>query len=209
MDPICAGVFLWIPGGMTMFMTPMEGSSHYRPTDRMENKAAKVMTPISVFRTYQGLTSAKSSAGFTLLEILLVLTIIGMASILVVPNVGNLDARVFSTQFRQANTLLNYARRTAVVQGQPASIEFYAESQRENEVVSSRTAIGKWQSTGAEIIFIDSTEREKEVEDKIEITFFPEGGSTGGTLIMVLGERREAIEIDPFTGRVSTEIENE
>ena len=167
------------------------------------------MTPISVFRTYQGLTSAKSSAGFTLLEILLVLTIIGMASILVVPNVGNLDARVFSTQFRQANTLLNYARRTAVVQGQPASIEFYAESQRENEVVPSRTAIGKWQSTGAEIIFIDSTEREKEVEDKIEITFFPEGGSTGGTLIMALGERREAIEIDPFTGRVSTGIENE
>ena len=167
------------------------------------------MTPISAVRAYQGLTPAKSSAGFTLLEIILVLTIIGMATILVVPNIGNLDARTFSTQIRHANTLLNFARRTAVVQGQPASIEFYAESQEENESVPSRTAVGKWQSYGAELFFIDSTEREKVVEEKIEITFFPEGGSTGGTLIMALDERREAIEIDPFTGRVSTGIENE
>ena len=117
------------------------------------------MTPISAFRAHQGLTPAKSSAGFTLLEIILVLTIIGIASILVVPSMGNLDARTFSTQIRHASTLLNFARRTAVVQGQPASIEFYAESQEENESVPSRTAVGKWQSNGAELFFIDSIER--------------------------------------------------
>ncbi len=171
-----------------------------------------MMTPISASSNNGGTITPLFSAGFTLLEILLVLTIIGMASILVVPNVGNLEARTFSTQIRQASTLLNYARRTAVVQGQPASIEFYAEREEgreDDDMVSSRTAVGSWESTGAEIIFIDSTERETPVEDKIEITFFPEGGSTGGTLILALDQRRATIEIDPFSGRVSNGGEDE
>ena len=61
--------------------------------------------------------------GFTLLEIILVLTIIGLASVLILPNVGGLESRTFSAQARQAASLLNFARRTAIVQGRPASIE--------------------------------------------------------------------------------------
>ncbi|MDD9897171.1 MAG: GspH/FimT family pseudopilin [Gammaproteobacteria bacterium] len=167
------------------------------------------MTPISSSSIAVGKNSLSTSAGFTLLEILLVLTIIGLASVLVVPNVGNLEARSFSTQLRQASTLLNYARRTAVVQGQPASIEFYAIPIEESEALASRTSVGSWESNGAQIVFIDSAERETEVEDKIEITFFPEGGSTGGTLILALNERQETIKIDPFTGRVSTPEEED
>lgn len=162
-----------------------------------------MMTPISRSNSALGLSKAYKSAGFTLLEILLVLTIIGIASILVVPNVGSLDSRSFSVQVRQANTLLNHARRTAVVQGQPASIEFLAASIQDDELLPSRSAVGSWQSTGIEITFIDSTERETIIEDSLEITFFPEGGSTGGTLILELEERQATIEIDPFSGRVS------
>ena len=47
------------------------------------------------------------------------------------------------------------------------------------------------------------------MESKIEITFFPEGGSTGGKLMLALDERHATIEINPFTGRVSQERENE
>ena len=140
------------------------------------------------------------------MELLLVLTIIGMASILVVPNVGNLDSRSFATQVRQANTLLNYARRTAVVQGQPAAIEFFAQNSEfrdELALTPSRNSVGSWESTGATIIFVDSTERETEIEEKLVITFFPEGGSTGGTLILALDDRIATIEIDPFSGRVT------
>lgn len=169
----------------------------------MANEAVRVMTPTSASRPNKRTGRANAPKGFTLLEILLVLTIIGIASILVAPNLGNLEARSFSTQIRQANTLINYARRMAVVRGQPASIEFYAVSKTGDERVPSRTSVGSWHSGGAQITFIDSTDRETEVDDTIEITFFPEGGSTGGTLILALGERRETIEIDPFTGRVS------
>lgn len=175
----------------------------------MAYRAAKVMTPISHSNSKRGLSTAHSSAGFTLLEILLVLTIIGMASILVVPNVGNLDSRSFTVQVRQANTLLNHARRTAVVQGQPASIEFYAIGLEDEETTPSRTAVGSWQSNGIDITFIDSTERETLIEDSLEVTFFPEGGSTGGTLILELDERQATIEIDPFSGRVSNQGEED
>jgi len=138
-----------------------------------------------------------------------VLTIIGMASILVVPNVGSLDSRSFNVQVRQANTLLNFARRSAVVQGQPASIEFLSPSLDEEEHIPSRSAVGTWRSGATRITFIDSTERETEVEDVLEISFYPEGGSTGGTLIFELDERKATIEIDPFSGRVSNEGEDE
>ena len=167
-----------------------------------------MMTRISASSNRSINKKSSFSAGFTLLEILLVLTIIGMASVLIVPNIGNLESRTFSTQIRQASNLLNYARRTAVVHGQPASIEFYAEREDglvDSDMVSSRVSVGSWESTGAEIIFIDSTERETVVESKIEITFFPEGGSTGGKLMLVLDERHATIEINPFTGRVFRE----
>ena len=167
-----------------------------------------MMTRISASSNRSINKKSSFSAGFTLLEILLVLTIIGMASVLIVPNIGNLESRTFSTQIRQASNLLNYARRTAVVHGQPASIEFYAEREDglvDSDMVSSRVSVGSWESAGAEIIFIDSTERETVVESKIEITFFPEGGSTGGKLMLVLDERHATIEINPFTGRVFQE----
>ena len=37
-----------------------------------------------------------------------------------------------------------------------------------------------------------------------EVTFYPEGGSTGGRLLFAQAEQSGIIDIDPFTGRVST-----
>ena len=83
---------------------------------------------------------ANLAAGFTLLELLLVLTIIGMAAILVMPNVGNLDARSFGAQTRQASSLLNYARRLAVVRGQPSTASFYPASDDDRDPLGSTGA---------------------------------------------------------------------
>lgn len=154
-------------------------------------------------RRPQGLLSEK---GFTLLELLLVLTLIGMASVLIFPNVGNLDGRTFNVQVRQAHSLLNHARRDAVVRGQPSTIRLYAdEDLDENEEILASNVVGSWQSEGIDILFRDSTDQESEVEDSIDITFFPEGGSTGGTLLLALGEQQARIAIDPFTGRIDNE----
>jgi len=149
-------------------------------------------------------------AGFTLLELLLVLTLIGMAAVLVVPNVGNISARTFSAQARQASSLLNYARRIAVVSGQPSTATFYPALEDDQEPdLPQRSSVGSWQSNGATVRFRDSTGRESPVDDLVEITFYPEGGSTGGTLLLAQGAQQVSIDINPFTGRVETEYVEE
>lgn len=184
------------------------------------------MTPISVCRTgcmtwrvarrgwrKPGRSHARPirQAGFTLLELLLVLTIIGMASLLIVPNVGNLEVRTFSAQVRQATSLLNYARRTAVVQGLPAVATFHAQSAedeaRPRQPVTGN--VGNWESYGSAIRYRDSADRELEVEEKIDISFYPEGGSSGGTLILTRDDQTVRISVNPFTGQVTTEYEAE
>ena len=78
----------------------------------MDNPAAKAMTPIFSYRT-AGHSSLAPEAGFTLLEILLVLTLVSLAGLVLLPNMGRLDERTFEVRARQAVALLNQARRTA------------------------------------------------------------------------------------------------
>jgi general secretion pathway protein H len=150
------------------------------------------------------------ATGFTLLEIMLVLTIIGMASILVVPNLGGLESRSFRAQVQQANSLLNYTRRSAVVSGQPSTASFFIGSGNDNEEnaprtgAASRSSVGRWDSFGTTVRYRDSTDREMDVEAGVDITFYPEGGSTGGTLLLSQDDLNVSIEVNPFTGRLTT-----
>ena len=166
------------------------------------------MTPISACNLGKYSGGHTRSAGFTLLELILVLTIIAMASILVVPTFGGLEGRTFGVQVRAASSLLNYARRTAVVTGQPSTASFFPILDEEEDDANTKlSSVGTWQSNGAKLHFRDSTDRESEIQKLIEITFYPEGGSTGGTLLLVQGAQLVSIKIDPFTGRVVTEYE--
>ncbi len=166
--------------------------------------AVRTMTPTLAIKG--------STAGFTLLELMIVLAILAMGSVLLIPSIGNMSSRTFTAQVREVNALLNYTRRTAVVTGQPANVQFFpAEDEDEvspsvSETIESSLSSGeRWQARGIELAYEDSTELQHEVDDGITITFFPEGGSTGGSLILSLGEREAVISIDPFSGKVATE----
>lgn len=160
------------------------------------------------YRFAAGGSQQSSQRGFTLLEILLVLAILAMASIFVVPNMGGLETRSFNAQLRQAHSLLNYARRTAVVSGQSSSVRLNLipsdEIDQEDRPPSRGNVVAEWQGGGIELRVIDSTDREIEVDESTEVTFYPEGGSSGGVLLFAQAEQRGVIEIDPFTGRVSS-----
>ncbi len=168
------------------------------------------MTPISDCRTAAAFDVTRATPlrqlGFTLLEILLVLAIIAMASIFVVPSLGGFEARTFNTQVRQANSLLNYARRTAVVSGQASTVSFNVlpMEEREGEHLSLSNIVANWNGAGVNLRFRDSTDREIEVDKSTEVTFYPEGGSTGGVLLFAQAEQLGVIDIDPFTGRITT-----
>lgn len=142
------------------------------------------------------------------------LSIIGLASVLVVPNVTNMSGRNFQVQVREAHSLLNYARRMAVVTGQPTVAAFaISRQQGAPEEPRSVRAVHEnrrtWTSEGVAVTYRDSTDREIEVEDEVEITFYPEGGSTGGELILDQGDQRAILSVDPFSGRVETRYDDE
>lgn len=173
------------------------------------------MTPILACRTAAlpnpRPVTPNQQRGFTLLEIILVLAIIATASIMVVPNLGGLEARTFSTQVRQAQSLLNYARRTAVISGQASTVSFnvlpteeMARLDREEEYASLSNIVAQWNGAGVNLRFRDSTDREIEIEENTEVTFYPEGGSTGGTLLFAQEDQAGVISVDPFTGRISS-----
>lgn len=159
-------------------------------------------------------TSA-GNRGFTLLELMVVLAILAMGSMLVIPNLTGMNARTFGAQVREASALLNYARRTAVVTGQPVTASFQiaqdedAVPQRTAE--SARSRLGRdeiWISRGVNVSYRDSTNQIVDVAESVDITFFPEGGSTGGELILSLDDRATSasILVDPFSGKVRTEF---
>ena len=146
--------------------------------------------------------------GFTLLEVLLVLTILAMAALLVVPNLGGIESRSFDAQVREAHALLNHARRTAVVRGLPAEAVFRitdepADGVRERSEPAAQA--GSWQARGVSVAFRDSNNQRRDVSSQVAVMFFPEGGSTGGELIMQQGNRVAVVSVDPFSGRVRTQ----
>ncbi len=144
--------------------------------------------------------------GFTLLEVLLVLSIIGLAGALLVPRLGNLDGRGFNVEVRSVANLLNHARRNAVVTGNPATISFLPEPEDgELEYRPPIFSAGVYSASNIELEFRGSTGTREPVLEPLEITFFPEGGSTGGALLLQRGDLGARIDIDPFTGRISTD----
>ena len=173
----------------------------------MEKGAVKVMMPTLVSNVDNSKFHNTKLSGFTLLEILLVLSIIGIVSTLVLPGLGDIEFRTFNSQVREAASLLRFAKRTAVVQGSPASIEIYAVPSSELDTDASPMSVGYWEFSYGDLIFEESTDVTYEVEDKIEIVFYPEGGSTGGVISLKFEERKSKIIIDPFSGQVK--IENE
>ena len=62
-----------------------------------------------------------------------------------------------------------------------------------------------WTARDLTLSYRDSTQQVTPVEEFIDITFFPEGGSTGGALILAQDNREVVISIDPFSGKVKTE----
>lgn len=160
-------------------------------------------------------TSAASGRphGFTLLELVIVLAILAMGSVLVIPSLSGMSARTFNAQVREAHALLNYTRRTAVVTGQAATARFQADLRDDEALLAAtpateaRSRPGEdaiWTARGLTLAYRDSTEQVMPVEDTLDITFFPEGGSTGGALILAQDARQVEIRIDPFSGKVTT-----
>lgn len=171
-------------------------------------RAVRAMTPTSS-------NKASASAGFTLLELLVVLSIIAIATGLIAPNLAITDNSAFNAEVRQAAATLTYARRMAIVQGTPQTATLFTLDPQAPDYDDRRAAVdagdrsARWASEDLDLRYQDELDQHAEAVDEFAVTFFPQGGSTGGLLSFSRDERRAQIRIDPITGRISTAYNGE
>jgi len=169
------------------------------------------------------MSPARSHKGFSLLELLVVLFIVGIVSTLAVPKMmGSMSRTKLKTAVKQVAASLRYARSTAASQKITRTVRVDLGNSRVSvsggKAASEPAGEAEGQAAGKETketkpeVF--DLPREVRVEKAIwgeefieegvfEIHFFPNGGSSGGKL--VLGNDRGSrygITIDLITGMV-------
>ncbi len=149
------------------------------------------------------------SKAFTLLELLLVLAIIGLASALIIPRL-NTDSKLYDAQVRELLAVLKYNRRMAVVSNQiqhcvlhpviesDSSVNNYSDQKQGNKK-------GHWFSKGAQYIWTKGDSTNEIKNKKVVIDFFPQGGATDGELLIYFADLKNKITVDGFTGKVTLE----
>jgi general secretion pathway protein H len=126
----------------------------------------------------------RNQAGFTLLEMIVVIVIMAMVAGLVLVkqpwhSVGlNTDATV-----RALTNGLRLARSRAIAQ---------------DRTVSVVTAAGGFSVDGGASWKLPP----QETLSASQVVFMPDGGSTGGTIMLAAGPRRIAVDVNWLTGRV-------
>jgi general secretion pathway protein H len=137
----------------------------------------------------------------TLLELLVVLAVLALSAALVSPYIGRNQARLaLRSAAQDVAVALRETRNGAVMRNRP---EFFV----------GNIATGAFWSTGAPkrhslppgvaMTLYTTTDQRLDGETG-SITFWPDGSSTGGGIMLAQDERKMEVQVDWLTGRVST-----
>ena len=164
------------------------------------------------FATHKGKTPAAAVRGFTLIEIMIVVAILGLVVAGMVPTLF-VSARKES--FRQAVAdiveVCEGARRRAILSGEKVEVHFYPQERRMSVGASSGEGEGSsvtsasWPDTvGLEMLDVNLTEWKDTEEARVR--FYPNGTSDEMTVIL-RSEKNEykKITLEPMTALASAE----
>jgi general secretion pathway protein H len=156
-------------------------------------------------------------SGFTLLELLIVMVIVGFMAALVVPAIGHsLDNLRLRTVTREVSASLRYTRSRAVSEKMTYCALFDPEKKMltisgEKNPAPSKDTSEEQEKVGREVyifpkhIIVKLVSHEEDAVEPVPfaIRFFPNGSSSGGEfLLMNARERRYRIFVDFITGLV-------
>lgn len=142
-------------------------------------------------------------AGFTLLELLVVLAIIGLVLAIVPPNLmKGTGAQALKADARLVVSGLQYARTRAISLNVPVSL-----------VIDSRT--GRLSIDGKQIGNLSAStelsalngQRVWQTGTGTAVHFLPDGGSTGGEILLSYYKTRYRLSVNWLTGAVTTSRE--
>lgn len=144
--------------------------------------------------------TCRTSTGFTMIELLLVLLLLGLVYALVAPGLteGSVGLEMKAAT-RQLAAGLRKARSTAVTERRDALVTLDVEGR-----AFSVTGDPKTYALPERMELALFTAQSEQVQDKVgAIRFFPDGTSTGGRITIGFGESKQHIDVDWVTGRVT------
>jgi general secretion pathway protein H len=157
------------------------------------------------------LTIRATLKGYTLIELLLVIAIVGMAIALVIPSFSHVQTAILKAQTREIVAFFKQARRTAIMEGRQVIAVLQSQPATNHSTTHSKT----WVSDAEiKLQWADTTHSEtvtapsEKVTGGYQFTFFPEGGGSGGELILSYKDQRVKIKVNPLTGKIETEFLN-
>ncbi len=151
-------------------------------------------------------------SGFTLLELIVVMAIVAMVVAMVIPHIGSGEVTILKVQVREAMATLRYARRSAIVEGKQKVAIFKGGKTADKS--TTKAMPGQWVSRGATLQWGNEVSDDGKTGDKDEtgiykITFYPEGGNSGGELILTYLDHKATISVNPITGKIESDIFND
>jgi len=144
--------------------------------------------------------AARSARGVTLLELLVVLSIMAVVSALVVPMFGGgVSTTDMKSAARQLAAGMRLARSEAVATRTETRVTLDLERHTFRVARDPRE-----HALPAKLeIKLVTAQSDIESEKTGSIRFFPDGGSNGGRVTLAAGERKYEVDVDWLTGRVA------
>ena len=142
----------------------------------------------------------KGIRGLTLIELLIVLVLIGLAAAVTIPILGSgVSTTELRSAAREVAAGLRAARGQAIAQRTEAVLQLDVAGRAFWVPPDARV-----HSLPREIEIKLFTAQHDIVNEKVgAIRFYPDGGSTGGRVTLASGERKYDVDVDWLTGRVA------
>lgn len=135
--------------------------------------------------------------GYTLVELLVVIVLISISMGLMVMSFGKaLPGATIRSTVREFSTALRYSKGLSQIKGKPYEVEINFD-----EMSYTYKDKRRFFPKGVKVYAIDPTDGEISSGNWL-VTFFPEGGATGGEVVLYDHKREFHIFIDPVVGSV-------
>ncbi len=133
--------------------------------------------------------SCRDEIGFTLLELLVVIAILGLVSGLAFPALDRtIKAQAFRTATVQVELAVRMAQAEAIRQHRTISLAPFRSGDRRGGIALARGLFSA----------------DLKIAQSNDLSFFRDGTSTGGSIVITSGRRRFRLDINPQTGLIKT-----